>query len=104
MGELPGTDTAAFRCADSGRPPTSFAPSSVGIRYFSPTAEVPFCGHATIATAVALADRGEAKTFLFETPIGEVKIETQRTAAGTMASFTSVEPRVGRWRSQCFSA
>ena len=27
------------------------------IRYFSPRAEVAFCGHATIATAVALAER-----------------------------------------------
>ncbi len=27
------------------------------VRYFSPLAEVPFCGHATIATAVAWADR-----------------------------------------------
>src|SRR5690349_17068921 len=26
------------------------------IRYFSPVAEVPFCGHATIATGVALGD------------------------------------------------
>ena len=27
------------------------------VRYFSPLAEVPFCGHATIATAVAHAER-----------------------------------------------
>ena len=27
------------------------------VRYFSPLAEVPFCGHATIATAVAYAER-----------------------------------------------
>ena len=27
------------------------------LRYFSPLAEVAFCGHATVATAVALADR-----------------------------------------------
>ncbi|MDJ0466491.1 PhzF family phenazine biosynthesis isomerase, partial [Streptomyces sp. H27-C3] len=27
------------------------------VRYFSPLAEVPFCGHATVATAVARADR-----------------------------------------------
>jgi PhzF family phenazine biosynthesis protein len=27
------------------------------VRYFSPEAEVPFCGHATIATAVAWAER-----------------------------------------------
>ena len=76
------------------QPPTLLAPSRVGIRYFSPTAEVPFCGHATIATAVALADRTQAEIFFFETPIGEVKIETKRTASGIMASFTSVEPRV----------
>ncbi len=30
------------------------------VRYFSPLAEVPFCGHATIASAVALAGRGLA--------------------------------------------
>jgi PhzF family phenazine biosynthesis protein len=28
------------------------------VRYFSPLAEVPFCGHATIAAGVALAERG----------------------------------------------
>src|SRR5690349_2970210 len=27
------------------------------VRYFSPKDEVPFCGHATIATAIALAER-----------------------------------------------
>ncbi len=27
------------------------------VRYFSPLAEVPFCGHATVATAVAIAGR-----------------------------------------------
>jgi PhzF family phenazine biosynthesis protein len=30
------------------------------VRYFSPLAEVPFCGHATIAGGVALAERGMA--------------------------------------------
>src|SRR3954452_17869281 len=30
------------------------------VRYFSPEAEVPFCGHATIAAAVALAERDGA--------------------------------------------
>jgi PhzF family phenazine biosynthesis protein len=27
------------------------------VRFWSPAAEVPFCGHATVATAVALAER-----------------------------------------------
>jgi PhzF family phenazine biosynthesis protein len=31
--------------------------SEARVRYFSPRAEVPFCGHATIATAVAHAER-----------------------------------------------
>jgi PhzF family phenazine biosynthesis protein len=30
------------------------------VRYFSPLAEVPFCGHATIASGVGLAERGLA--------------------------------------------
>ena len=76
------------------RPPTRQAPDRAGIRYFSPTAEVPFCGHATIATAVALAGRGSAESFVFETNIGEVRIVTRQTADGIVASFTSVEPRV----------
>ena len=31
--------------------------SEAQVRYFSPLAEVPFCGHATIASAVAHAER-----------------------------------------------
>jgi PhzF family phenazine biosynthesis protein len=31
--------------------------SEAQVRYFSPLAEVPFCGHATIAAAVAHAER-----------------------------------------------
>src|SRR3954451_12296370 len=37
------------------------------VRYFAPEAEVPFCGHATIASAVALAERAGAGTLLFHT-------------------------------------
>ena len=76
------------------RPATPAAPSRVGIRYFTPTAEVPFCGHATIATAVALATRDDLDELIFETQIGEVRIDIQQTDAGTLASFTSVEPHV----------
>ncbi|WP_307857156.1 PhzF family phenazine biosynthesis protein [Pseudarthrobacter albicanus] len=38
------------------------------VRYFSPIAEVPFCGHATIALAVALSERDGAGSFTFDTP------------------------------------
>src|SRR3712207_3510349 len=58
-------------------PPEAADPGRMGIRYFSPTAEVPFCGHATVATAVAIADGlgGDAVpapadgAFLFDTPV-----------------------------------
>jgi len=56
------------------------------VRYFAPLAEVPFCGHATIATAVALSERVGDGPLRFHTPAGEITIET---ANGT-ASLTSV--------------
>lgn len=46
------------------------------VRYFSPKAEVPFCGHATIATSVALAERIGDGPLTFHTPAGEITIET----------------------------
>ncbi|GAA2246404.1 oxidoreductase [Streptomyces ruber] len=76
------------------RPPDDGRPRRAGMRYFSPTAEVPFCGHATVATAVALARRTEADAFLFETSAGEVRIDIAREGDEVIASFTSVQPRV----------
>ena len=59
------------------------------VRYFSPLAEVPFCGHATIATAVALADRDGPGELVFETRAGTIPVRTQ----GRTASLTSVATR-----------
>ena len=42
--------------ADVGYSETAFVDGD-DIRYFSPLAEVPFCGHATVATAIAIAER-----------------------------------------------
>ncbi|WP_425839697.1 PhzF family phenazine biosynthesis protein [Microbacterium sp. PA5] len=66
------------------------------IRYFSPIAEVPFCGHATVATAVALVERGLSAPgeLTFRTPVGPVSIRTARVDDGVTASFTSVDPYV----------
>ncbi|GAA2070965.1 PhzF family phenazine biosynthesis protein [Microbacterium hatanonis] len=70
---------------------------TVRLRYFSPDAEVPFCGHATVVTAVALAERRGVGPFVIDTPVGRVSIETSRDTASApdgpvTASFTSVEP------------
>jgi PhzF family phenazine biosynthesis protein len=64
-----------------------------GIRYFSPVAEVPFCGHATVAAAAALAAREGDGRFAFATPVGPVEITVETGAEGPTVSFTSVEPR-----------
>lgn len=70
--------------------------AGVSIRYFSPIAEVPFCGHATIATAIALVehDRAPLGELTFRTPVGPLVIRTRRDAGTVVASFTSVEPEV----------
>ncbi len=69
-------------------------PRRVPIRYFSPIAEVPFCGHATIAAAVALSERLGTGDYLFETAAGQVAIATRVEDGGIVASFTSVEPHL----------
>jgi PhzF family phenazine biosynthesis protein len=62
------------------------------VRYFSPLAEVPFCGHATIATAVAHAERHGTGRLDLDTPAGPVPVETQRQDGLLLATLTSVNP------------
>ncbi|RKE18260.1 PhzF family phenazine biosynthesis protein [Streptomyces sp. TLI_171] len=64
------------------------------VRYFSPLAEVPFCGHATIAAAVALGERHGAGELLFETKAGPVPVEVTAVADGFSATLTSVPSSV----------
>lgn len=65
------------------------------VRFWSPAAEVPFCGHATVATAVALAERDGPGDISFDTQGGVVALRSaEAPGGGTSVSFTSVEPRV----------
>jgi PhzF family phenazine biosynthesis protein len=65
------------------------------IRYFSPLAEVPFCGHATVATAVALAERDGPGEIVLQTREGPVPVRTRRDGDGRIAAtLTSVPARV----------
>ena len=65
------------------------------VRYFSPEAEVPFCGHATIAAGVALTERDGPGEFVFHVSAGSVPVSTRRDAWGVAtASLTSVQPYV----------
>ncbi|MEU9008501.1 PhzF family phenazine biosynthesis isomerase [Streptomyces sp. NPDC048479] len=64
------------------------------VRYFSPKAEVPFCGHATVATAVALAERTGPGDFVFVTRVGPVPVTVESVDGVLRATLTSVEPHV----------
>jgi PhzF family phenazine biosynthesis protein len=67
-------------------------PNVYDVRYFAPASEVPFCGHATIATGVALADRDGTGTLVFHTKAGTVPVHTEGTDGKITATLTSVEP------------
>ncbi|MBJ7595825.1 MAG: PhzF family phenazine biosynthesis isomerase [Candidatus Dormibacteraeota bacterium] len=94
-------DATLLRIAhDVGYSETAFLwplprPGDYTIRYFSPVAEVPFCGHATIASAVALADQGAGGELRFQTPAGEVAVRVHADGSRrTVATLTSVTPSV----------
>jgi PhzF family phenazine biosynthesis protein len=85
--------------ADVGYSETAFLTSAgadrtYDVRYFSPAAEVPFCGHATIATAVALAQRDGAGDLVLATAAGPVAVRTQADGEAITATLTSVAPHV----------
>lgn len=69
--------------------PDSTDPRRRRLRYFSPVAEVAFCGHATIATAVALAEREGPGHLQLTTMAGPVPVNTFSDEAGISATLTS---------------
>lgn len=93
---LPDPETMQRIAAEVGFSETAFVVPSAGtertVRYYSPEAEVSFCGHATIATGVVLGEAGGDGTYRLATAVGEVPV-TVRTKDGLrQASLTSVDP------------
>lgn len=89
--------------ADVGYSETAFLvkrpdePNAYDVRYFAPLQEVPFCGHATIAAAVALVERFPADELIFHIPAGLVTIATFQNDEGELvAELTSVAPRTAQ--------
>jgi PhzF family phenazine biosynthesis protein len=98
-----GLDDAAMQAiaADVGYSETAFltGPADgdgpglhVGVRYFSPLAEVPFCGHATIATGVAHAERHGPQDLVLHTRSGPVGVRVADVDGRPAATLTSVPP------------
>lgn len=99
---LPPPDEMQRIAAEVGYSETAFlAPDGSGrtgafrVRYFSPLAEVPFCGHATIASGVALAERGATGDLALTTNDGIVMLSVADDPDGfPRATLTSVAPWV----------
>ena len=106
-----GMDDAAMLAVarDVGYSETAFvtagAPGRRTVRYFSPEGEVAFCGHATVATAVALAERWTSSGgtagdrpagdlhLALDTPAGTVHVSTATLGSDVTATLTSVPTR-----------
>lgn len=86
--------------AEVGYSETAFAfptgPRRFDLRFFSPLAEVAFCGHATVATAVALAERSTVGDLFFDTPAGEIAISTTTDSSGAVQAGLRSVPTTSR--------
>ncbi|MEQ8205239.1 MAG: PhzF family phenazine biosynthesis protein [Woeseia sp.] len=83
--------------AEVGFSETAFIAPASGVvrdvRYFSPEAEVSFCGHATIASGVLLGMRDGTGEYRLQTQVGEVPVRVRQENDHFVAALTSVEPR-----------
>lgn len=91
----PGKEMQAI-AGEVGYSETAFIAPAKGlnrtVRYFSPEIEVPFCGHATIASGIALGNMEGPGDYLFSTPAGEIPVAVTKRDGQLRAALTSVEP------------
>jgi trans-2,3-dihydro-3-hydroxyanthranilate isomerase len=81
---IAASETAFVEVRDGG--------ASLWLRYFTPTTEVPFCGHATVATFRYLADLGRLAWpgfFSFECGAGRHDVEVERAEDGIRVWLTT---------------
>jgi PhzF family phenazine biosynthesis protein len=94
---LPSAATMQSIAAHVGFSETAFVAPASGayrdIRYFSPVAEVAFCGHATIAAGVILGETSGDGTYALRTSVGDVPVDVASADGGREATLTSVTPR-----------
>lgn len=95
---LPDATTMQAIAADVGYSETVFVAPRSGpartVRYYSPEAEVSFCGHATIAAGAVLGARDGDGTYRLATRVGDVPVSVHTRGDGVReAALTSVVPR-----------
>ncbi|MCA1776655.1 MAG: PhzF family phenazine biosynthesis protein [Loktanella sp.] len=61
------------------------------VRIFTPTMEIPFAGHPTIGTAIALSDAGQTSPMVLELGVGPLtcRVSEGKAAFTTSTSFTA---------------
>ena len=95
--ELPDPETMQRIAAEVGYSETAFIAPVEGsdrvVRYYSPEAEVSFCGHATIAAGIVLAEAEGDGLYRLATAVGEVPVSIRTRQGHREASLTSVDPR-----------
>ena len=93
---LPDDACMQALAADVGYSETVFAApdgDAWQVRYFSPLAEVPFCGHATIALGAALAERRGDGTFVLQTRHARIRVDAWHEAGQVLAALQSPPTR-----------
>ncbi len=91
---LPAADVMQQTAADVGFSETAFAaPEGDGfrVRYFAPLAEVPFCGHATIALGAALGDAFGVGSY--DLILNDAQISVTAYQEGDAMGATLVSPK-----------
>lgn len=95
--QLPDASAMQRIASEVGYSETAFVAPGSGedriVRYYSPQAQVSFCGHATIAAAVAIGRRDGEGRYRFSTLAGDVEVNVGRQSGRFTASLISVEPR-----------
>ncbi len=95
--ELPAAEEMQSIAKQVGFSETAFVAPLLGttrtVRYYSPEAEVAFCGHATVATGVALGQKSGSAVYQFETTVGTIPVKVTEQDGKFLATLTSVEPK-----------
>ena len=95
--QLPDAAQMQRMAADVGYSETAFIAPAAGqdrqIRYFSPLAEVSFCGHATIASGVQLGQLSGPGRYCLHTAVGVVPVEVFQPNGQWQATLRSVATR-----------
>ena len=93
---LPDAATMQAIAAEVGFSETAFAApegEAWRVRYFAPSMEVPFCGHATIALGAALAHRFGDRTFELRLSHAVISVSGQRDGSTIAAALQSPPTR-----------